>query len=72
MTELKYNPVPHNHIEFLEVNLKRKEFKKAYEDLEEEYALAREINSTHSQIAGRRECHQRLNRESSRERFHRT
>ncbi len=43
MAELKYEPVTHNHNEFLEKVGKRKGFKKAYEALEEEYALAREM-----------------------------
>ena len=43
MAELKYQPVPHDHEEFIKKALKRKEFKEAYEDLEGEYALIREM-----------------------------
>ena len=48
MAEMKYQPVPHDHEEFLEKALNRKEFKKAYEDLEEEYALIREMLAARS------------------------
>ena len=48
MTELTYQPVPHDHEEFLEKALKRKTFKKAYEDLEEEYSLIREMLAARS------------------------
>ncbi|MEI6613463.1 MAG: helix-turn-helix transcriptional regulator [Chrysiogenales bacterium] len=43
MAELKYKPVPHDHKAFLDKAKKRKGFKKAYEDLEEEYAVIREM-----------------------------
>ncbi len=43
MADIKYKPVPHDHAAFLKKALKRKGFKKAYEDLKEEYALAREM-----------------------------
>ncbi|MFO1430794.1 MAG: helix-turn-helix transcriptional regulator [Candidatus Competibacteraceae bacterium] len=43
MTELKYQPVPHNHEAFLAEARKRPEFQAAYEALEEEYALVREM-----------------------------
>jgi DNA-binding XRE family transcriptional regulator len=45
MAELKYEPMPHDHKVFLEKSMKRKEFKQAYEDLEDEYILAREMLS---------------------------
>jgi DNA-binding XRE family transcriptional regulator len=43
MTELKCKPVPHDHKAFLAKAKKRKGFKTAYEDLEEEYAVIREM-----------------------------
>ena len=43
MTELKYKPVTHDHKAFLDNAKKRKGFKAAYEDLEEEYAVIREM-----------------------------
>lgn len=43
MADLKYEPVPHDHEEFLQKASKRKGFVDAYESLDEEYALAREL-----------------------------
>lgn len=43
MDDIAYQPVPHEHKAFLKKALKRKEFRKAYETLEEEYRLAREM-----------------------------
>ncbi|GFO56962.1 hypothetical protein GMSM_39690 [Geomonas sp. Red276] len=43
MADLKYEPVPHDHNAFLEKANEREEFRKAYEGLEEEYALAKEM-----------------------------
>jgi DNA-binding XRE family transcriptional regulator len=48
MVELKYEPVSHNHKVFLENAQKRKGFSKAYNDLEEEYALVRAMLSARS------------------------
>lgn len=48
MTQLNYRPVPHDHDEFLNKNLKRKEFREAYEGLEEEYALVPEMLAARS------------------------
>jgi DNA-binding XRE family transcriptional regulator len=48
MAELKYKPVPHDHEEFLKKNLKRKEFRDAYEGLDEEYKLIREMLAARS------------------------
>lgn len=48
MAELKYQPVPHDHEEFINKALKRKNFKEAYEELEEEYALIREMLAARS------------------------
>ena len=50
MTELKYQPVPHDHTSFLKKNLKRKGFRKVYEELEEEYALTREMLSARTRF----------------------
>jgi DNA-binding XRE family transcriptional regulator len=43
MAELKYRPVSHDHEAFLNRAMKRKGFKEAYEELEDEYALVREL-----------------------------
>lgn len=48
MAELKYQPVPHSHEEFIKKALKKKDFKEAYEGLEEEYALIREMLAARS------------------------
>ena len=45
MAELKYDPVPHNQKAFLEKASKRRGFRKAYDALETEYALAHEMLS---------------------------
>ena len=45
MAELKYDPVAHNHKAFLEKASKRRGFRKAYDALESEYALAHEMLS---------------------------
>ena len=42
MADLKYQPEIHDHTAFVEKAKKRAGFKKAYDDLEEEYALVRE------------------------------
>ena len=43
MADIEYKPVSHDHDAFLERALKRKGFKEAYDDLEDEYLLAREL-----------------------------
>ena len=43
MADLKYKPVPHDHKAFLAKAKKRNGFKAAYEILEEEYAVVREM-----------------------------
>jgi len=48
MAELKYQPVSHNHETFLKNALKREGFRKAYEDLGEEYTLIREMLAARS------------------------
>ena len=50
MADIKYEPVGHDHEAFLKKALKRKKFRKAYEDLEEEYALAREMLAARSRF----------------------
>ena len=45
MAELKYQPVSHDHEEFITRAMQRKEFKEAYDGLAEEYALIREMLS---------------------------
>jgi DNA-binding XRE family transcriptional regulator len=45
MGEFKYEPVDHDHDAFLEQALKRKGFKEAYDELEDEYLLVRELLS---------------------------
>jgi len=50
MVELKYKPVSHDHEAFLKKASKRKEFRKAYEDLEEEYRLTREMHAARSKF----------------------
>ena len=45
MTNLKYDPVPHNQKAFLEKASKRRGFREAYDALETEYALAHEMLS---------------------------
>lgn len=43
MPEIKYDPVRHDHKAFLEGASKRRGFREAYDALEAEYALAREM-----------------------------
>jgi DNA-binding XRE family transcriptional regulator len=43
MDKIVYQPVTHDHEAFLKKALKRNEFRKSYEDLGEEYRLAREM-----------------------------
>jgi transcriptional regulator with XRE-family HTH domain len=50
MADVKYKPVPYDHETFLKKALKRKGFKKAYEDLKEEYKLTREMLSARSRF----------------------
>lgn len=52
MADLKYQPVPHAHDAFIEKAKKREGegFKKAYEDLEEEYALVREMLAARARV----------------------
>lgn len=48
MADLKYQPVPHDHEKFLKKANRRDGFRKAYENLEEEYSLIREMLSARS------------------------
>jgi DNA-binding XRE family transcriptional regulator len=50
MDELKFRPVPHDHAAFIEKANKREGFKKAYENLEEEYALVREMLAARARV----------------------
>ena len=50
MADVKYKPVSHDHEAFLKKASKRKEFRKAYEDLEEEYRLTREMLAARSKF----------------------
>ncbi len=45
MADIKYHPVPHDHEAFLIRARKRKGFSEAYDNLEEEYLLVREMLS---------------------------
>ena len=51
MANVKYKPVPHDHEVFLKKALKRKGFRKAYEDLKEEYTLTREMLAARSRFS---------------------
>ncbi|MCP4039505.1 MAG: helix-turn-helix transcriptional regulator [bacterium] len=48
MADLQYHPVPHDHDAFIDKAMKRKGFGEAYEDLEGEYALVRELLAARS------------------------
>ena len=50
MADLKYKPVSHDHSAFLKKASKRKGFRKAYEELEEEYRLTREMLAARSKF----------------------
>jgi DNA-binding XRE family transcriptional regulator len=50
MAELKYQPVSHDHNAFLEKAKKREGFAQAYEDLEEEYTLVREMLAARARL----------------------
>lgn len=50
MADVKYKPVSHEHEAFLKKASKRKGFKKAYEELEEEYRLTREMLAARSKF----------------------
>ena len=50
MADLRYKPVSHDHEAFLKKALKRKGFRKAYGDLEQEYRLTREMLAARSRF----------------------
>ncbi len=50
MADIKYKPVLHDHDTFLKKAMKRKGFKKAYEELEEEFRLTREMLAARSKF----------------------
>jgi DNA-binding XRE family transcriptional regulator len=50
MSDVKYKPAVHDHEAFLKKALKRKGFRKAYEDSEEEYTLTREMLAARSKF----------------------
>ena len=50
MDELKFKPVPHDHAAFIEKANKQEGFKKAYENLGEEYALVREMLAARARV----------------------
>ena len=50
MPDIKYKPVSHDHEAFLKKASKRKEFRKAYEEREEEYRLTREMLAARSKF----------------------
>ncbi len=50
MTDIKYKPVSHEHEAFLKKAMRRKGFRKAYEDLKEEYMLTREMLGARSRF----------------------
>ena len=50
MADVKYGPVPHSQEAFLKKAVKRKGFRKAYENLEEEYTLFREMLAARSRF----------------------
>ena len=49
MADLKYEPVSHDHEAFLKKAGKSEGFRKAYDDLDEEYRLVREMLSARSE-----------------------
>jgi DNA-binding XRE family transcriptional regulator len=49
MDDLEYKPVSHDHEAFLKKAGKSEGFRKAYDDLEEEYLLVREMLSARSE-----------------------
>ena len=48
MSDLKYQPVAHDHEAFLNKAMKRKGFRKEYTELEEEYTLVRQMLAARS------------------------
>ncbi len=50
MAELKYDPVKHDHMAFLDKASKRRGFREAYDALEVEYALAHENDQSTNMV----------------------
>ncbi|NJD38773.1 MAG: helix-turn-helix transcriptional regulator [Geobacter sp.] len=50
MPDLKFKPVTHDHTAFIEKAKLRQGFKKAYDDLEEEYSLVREMLAARARV----------------------
>ena len=50
MADLKFRPIAHDHGAFLEKAANREGFTKAYDDLEEEYALVREMIAARTRV----------------------
>ena len=50
MAELNFIPMIHDHNAFIEKAMKREGFKKSYEELEEEYALVREMLAARARV----------------------
>jgi transcriptional regulator with XRE-family HTH domain len=50
MADLKYQPISHNHDSFIAKAKKREGFKQAYDDLEEEYALVKEMLTARARL----------------------
>jgi hypothetical protein len=50
MANSQYKPVAHNHVTFIEKAKQRESFQKAYDELEEEYALVKEMLSARARV----------------------
>ena len=50
MADMKFKPITHDHNAFIEKAKQREGFKKAYDDLEEEYALIKEMLAARSRV----------------------
>jgi len=50
MPDLKFQPIAHDHNAFIEKAKKREGFKKTYDDLDEEYALVREMLAARARV----------------------
>ncbi len=50
MANSQYKPVAHNHAAFIEKAKQRERFQKAYNELEEEYALVKEMLSARARV----------------------
>ena len=50
MANSQYKPVAHNHAAFIKKAKQRESFQKAYDELEEEYALVKEMLSARARV----------------------